>query len=625
MRKRTAILAIALSVVPLAAPADDDAKALLQQALFAEEAEQKLDEAAAGYQKLISQFDAQRTYAVAAIYRLAEVRRKQQRNDEAAKLYQRILAEFPDAVPQARLSKENLSAMGIAANPADRTPPAPLDPEEEKELRRLTMLAENSPERAWHRSSLTTAASKDWLRVEEWLLDYAAANKLDTTEELERALISAAHAGNLDSCELLAARGADVKKASSELAGAIVDNRDHIAKWLVDNGADINAIGRAQLHTLLSTARREPRLAGSTRPSPQTFSTHLTPLAAAVVVDDKVWVDRLLKLGADADFEVGDGPARGPSLSALSAACGKNYAPLVRRLLALGADPNSTDSLFEKYAYLLRRPETSGRRWTPLHYGAGDSEIVAALLKAGANAQAADLLGVTPLHCACHHGDLESIRLLLEAGADANALGAIERQVLSSASAIKSRGELTPLMIASLYPDEETFVGMADLLVKHGADVHLKSPAGFDVFDYCSKPANRAHLVRKYLYQDQLAKKQVLTVAFPEAMTFAEIAKPEDSRGNPPTLVDLLLDWDNSFKIPLLASPSISKGFRWNLPVVYRTDAAGKTTATSVNLMRAGNLPDLHWGDLIEIVFCRQNQLRRSNKTILQLQAPRHL
>ena len=211
---RTAILILVLGVTTLRAEAREEAKSLLQDALFAEEAEQKLDKAAATYEKLIQQYDDQRAFAVAALFRLAEVRRKQQRNDDAAKLYQRILAEFPDASPQARLSRENLSAMGVAATPGDRTPPEPLDPEEAKELRRLTMIAENSPERLWDREPLRNAANKDWLRVQQWLLDQAAATKHDIAAGLDDALNAAAVAGNRDSCELLLARGANIEKAS---------------------------------------------------------------------------------------------------------------------------------------------------------------------------------------------------------------------------------------------------------------------------------------------------------------------------------------------------------------------------------------------------------------------------
>ncbi|MEZ5329105.1 MAG: tetratricopeptide repeat protein [Verrucomicrobiales bacterium] len=92
-----------------------DTKSLLQQGLFAEEAEGKLEKAAASYQQIIDDYDAGRAFAVAAIYRLAEVRRKQEQNDQAAQLYQRILAEFAGADPQARLSRENLAAMRVIA------------------------------------------------------------------------------------------------------------------------------------------------------------------------------------------------------------------------------------------------------------------------------------------------------------------------------------------------------------------------------------------------------------------------------------------------------------------------------------------------------------------------------
>ena len=59
---------------------------LLQDALFAEEATQDLDQAAISYEKLLEAYRSQRQFAATALFRLAEVRRKQERPEEAAKL-----------------------------------------------------------------------------------------------------------------------------------------------------------------------------------------------------------------------------------------------------------------------------------------------------------------------------------------------------------------------------------------------------------------------------------------------------------------------------------------------------------------------------------------------------------
>jgi len=57
---------------------------------------------------------------------------------------------------------------------------------------------------------------------------------------------------------------------------------------------------------------------------------------------------------------------------------------------------------------------------TPLHRATGSPKVVAALIDAGANVNAQDSAGDTPLHWATSHDFLESVKLLLKAGADSN-------------------------------------------------------------------------------------------------------------------------------------------------------------------------------------------------------------
>ena len=57
---------------------------------------------------------------------------------------------------------------------------------------------------------------------------------------------------------------------------------------------------------------------------------------------------------------------------------------------------------------------------TPLHRATGSPKVVAALIDGGADVNAQDSDGDTPLHWAARHGYLESVKLLLRAGADPN-------------------------------------------------------------------------------------------------------------------------------------------------------------------------------------------------------------
>jgi len=88
---------------------------LLQQGLFAEQADRNFDAAIADYQKLATKFDQDRQLAATAIFRLGECYRAEGRTNEAASQYQRILREFSDQQTLATLSRQDLAGMGLAA------------------------------------------------------------------------------------------------------------------------------------------------------------------------------------------------------------------------------------------------------------------------------------------------------------------------------------------------------------------------------------------------------------------------------------------------------------------------------------------------------------------------------
>jgi len=94
---------------------------------------------------------------------------------------------------------------------------------------------------------------------------------------------------------------------------------------------------------------------------------------------------------------------------------------------------------------------------TPLHWAAHrlDLEIAQMLLERGANPNAQNLFGATPLGEAVSGANVPLVRMLLEAGADANAAN--------------FDGE-TALMVAARTGNVE----MAKLLIEHGADVNAR-------------------------------------------------------------------------------------------------------------------------------------------------------
>lgn len=109
----------------------------------------------------------------------------------------------------------------------------------------------------------------------------------------------------------------------------------------------------------------------------------------------------------------------------------------------------------------------------------GNVEKIKLLLENGADVNAKDDKGWTPLMMASRHSNtssnIETVNLLLQNGADVNA---------------KQNTGWTPLMLASRYSNTDSNIQTVKLLLQNGADVNLKNNDGWTPLKLASKNSN---------------------------------------------------------------------------------------------------------------------------------------
>lgn len=562
------LLVFALGFSPVLA-ADPTPEDLLRQGLFEEEANRDLDKAAERYRAVIAAHDRQRALAASATFRLGEIARKKNDKDAAATAFRTVVERFPEQAEIARLSRENLAALGIATTAAAaETSPEPSDPEDQ-EIARLKESSSNSPDLldgagtdGWR--PMHHAASKGWAKVIAYLLENQADPNSRTTREQLTPLQLAAVFGHLAAVKSLLAAGADIdatfeiercpdpvlpareRKANkakgkwSALDLAVLYDRREIARTLIKAGADIKRSG----------------------PVRENHTIPFTTLQLAVYLQRNDLAMALLEAGAP----VGTG-GDVEEISPLCLAVTENP-KMVAPLLKAGADPTEPGS-------------RDG--YTPLHLAASSKNLETAklLIDAGADLNAVTADGRTPLHLAYHP---EAVELLVSKGANPN---------------LKDKRGFTPLDTVAERTEQNPAVFEA--LLKHGAVVD-DAQALLKRTSMPMLPIVRERVVYPKEHRPDVILVSTLTNVFEPRnpgqflqQAYLGVTETRPAIGSPPpTILEVLSSSFANWDIRLA-----------NLTVV-RKDPNGKFTRVfdwtpDSNQASLNHPPALEWGDIVEV------------------------
>lgn len=308
---------------------------------------------------------------------------------------------------------------------------------------------------------LTIAGEKGNLAILRMLVEDGKANVNDTSSYGVTPLIAAAAAGKGEAVTYLINHGADA---------TVKDDMGKTALIYASNFDDAQTL--ADLTSLDKTSLNIPDSVGNT---PLIYSAQRGYLENVKV---------LLANGANVDYR---NPSTG--LSALSAACAEGHLPVVKYLVKNGhADVNL--------------PDTAGR--TPLFYALEKDQVetLRFLLTSGANPNAKDHAGVSPLMRASAKNKQDIQKMLLsQKGIEVNAQDNLGRSVVAysvyaedvapTQALVKAKADIntadakgnTPLMNAIKAKKDRTAV----YLIQQGADLTAVNQAGETVFTLTDK------------------------------------------------------------------------------------------------------------------------------------------
>jgi ankyrin repeat protein len=265
-------------------------------------------------------------------------------------------------------------------------------------------------------------------------------------------LMLAAAFGSVEAMQLLVDGGANVKAASNSGLTALHLGVGDIRKvrLLVERGADIHATSQMGRTPLLVAAYTTGSfesvkfLLSRGADAKKADATGLTPLHAAVAANDVAMAKLLLESGSDANAQANIPQSATPLMLA-----GQNgNTDLIKLLLAkdvsVNAHSSSTNSRVQNGVIQFGAV-------TALHTAAlaGNAEAVKLLIDAGANVNAEDVRGMTPLMWAVStdRPNVSIVRMLIAKGSDVSIRSKSQETVADWARKFNHSGVMTELKL----------------------------------------------------------------------------------------------------------------------------------------------------------------------------------
>ena len=671
---RTMKLKLGLLIILLAATVaraqTNDLTALLQQGLFEEQANRNLDAAIVNYQMLAAQFDKDRQLAATGVFRLGECYRAEGKTNEAAAQYQRILSDFPDQTTLATLSRQDLMGMGMATS-QPRFGAQSKSPEqqvmelearragaggnlmslgeasdaEDQEIARIRKMIQNSPDLInapddHGHTPLENAAINGLPKVAAFLLDHGA----DVNAGKFSALNLAANAGNRAMVEFLLSHGADIGTKAwtgeTPLHTAASEGYQAVTEALLANKADVNALddnqetplflavrnGHAKIVQRLLAAGTNPNLADKDGRTPLSVAAELgssemvkillaakadanggtldAPLLCAIDKHDLVSAELLLQAGADPNAE---GQMHSPqgsfgyrqsvlrSVTPLWLAIDTHQFPMVQLLLRYKSNPN--DSQFDNKPVIF--------------WSFSDSNILQALLDAGANPNA-EQGDDFPLSTAIYQNIVPAVQILLQHGANPNQTNRNGNVPLDFAVASEhfDPAVFQSLLDAGANPNRRDRDGQTPLQVIErvaSGDLTFSSGNTPPPVRQRTLASSIADILRRHGALENPPDWSRITISRPGVITSATVFQRSTNDWNHFTLLELLLrvypnpGW-HEFSDELTRFPDLGR------IVIERPSADGKALKRiPVNLLDGTNGVDcardlpLEFGDVVKI------------------------